>query len=67
MKLKLLFIAVAVIGFLCGFQLTPKAEPMLQDPALAEIRAELAEIRTTVRDVYDQQTYEIWARDWRSK
>lgn len=60
-----LIVGMAMLGG-CAYAYRP-AQPTQPDPALAEIRAELAEIRTTVRDVYDQQSYEIWARDWRSK
>ncbi|MCK9326536.1 MAG: hypothetical protein M0P69_13680 [Bacteroidales bacterium] len=69
-----LFVAAAVIAVMFAVAasvLPPKSTP--PDPALAEIRAELVEIKaavgrteTTVGWVYDFESYQVWLQDWRS-
>ena len=60
---------LAILAVVAGTYEQPKPNPQL-----TEIRAELAEIKaavgrteTTVGHVYDQQTHEVFMRDWRSK
>jgi len=72
MRTKLIQTAALIAVFFLALWLMPEQPPQ-PDPQVQELQAEVSQLRAQgeriearVTEIYDQQSYEIMLRDWRS-